>query len=172
MGLHLQPCHEFLSVLDPGSPRAALEFKQVMDATPEDLKKWPTNIYSQIAIALKGGELREVGLANLAGRLAIRVPKPPTAADSAAAGNKSSIRILTRTASSKASCAVKRLRKGIGVECDVRVAAERTGSASWRRTPARLTMLARPWALEPNASNTSADSTTRVDTAPTVQSSV
>eukprot|EP00966_Prymnesium_polylepis_P071027 1649879-Prymnesium_polylepis.1 len=24
-----------------------------------DLKKWPSNIYSQIAIALKGGELRE-----------------------------------------------------------------------------------------------------------------
>ena len=73
MGLHLQPCHEFFSVLDPGSARQALEFKQIMDATPADLKKWPTNIYSQIAIKLKGGELREPGLANLAERLAQRI---------------------------------------------------------------------------------------------------
>eukprot|EP00966_Prymnesium_polylepis_P183372 4249686-Prymnesium_polylepis.1 len=31
-GLHLQPCHEFPSVIDPGSGRHALEFKQIMDA--------------------------------------------------------------------------------------------------------------------------------------------
>ena len=61
-GLHLQPCHEYPSVTDPGSARQALEFKQIMDATLEDLKQWPTNIYRQIAIALKGGELREPGL--------------------------------------------------------------------------------------------------------------
>eukprot|EP00966_Prymnesium_polylepis_P009055 208727-Prymnesium_polylepis.1 len=36
-GLHLQPCHKFPSVLDPGL-RHALEFKQIMDATPADLK--------------------------------------------------------------------------------------------------------------------------------------
>eukprot|EP00966_Prymnesium_polylepis_P317009 7324646-Prymnesium_polylepis.1 len=46
-----------------------------MDATPADLKKWQTNIYSQIAIALKGGELREPGLATLAGRLAQRIDR-------------------------------------------------------------------------------------------------
>jgi|EP00966_Prymnesium_polylepis_P176556 hypothetical protein len=57
-----------------GSTRHALEFKQIMDATPDDLTRWPTNIYSQIAIALKGGELREPGLANLASRLALRIP--------------------------------------------------------------------------------------------------
>jgi len=74
-GLHLQPCHEFPSVVDTGSARHALEFKQIMDATPADLKKGPTNIYSQIAIALKGGELREPGMANLAARLAVRVPR-------------------------------------------------------------------------------------------------
>lgn len=73
--LHLQPCHEFPSVLDPGSWRHSLEFKEVMDATPARLKKWPTNIYSQIAIALKGGTLRDVGLGILAGRLAQRVSK-------------------------------------------------------------------------------------------------
>jgi len=76
-GLHLQPCHEFPSVIDLGSERQALEFKQIMDATPADLKNWPTNVYSQIAIALKGGELREPGLANLATRLAVRVPRNP-----------------------------------------------------------------------------------------------
>jgi hypothetical protein len=65
-GLHLQLCHEFPSVIDLGSSRYALEFKAVMDATPADLKKWPTNIYSQIAIALKGGELRKPGLSVLA----------------------------------------------------------------------------------------------------------
>ena len=50
----------------------ALELEAIMDATPSDLKEWPTNIYSQIAIALKGGELREVGWANLAERLVHR----------------------------------------------------------------------------------------------------
>jgi len=77
MGLHLQPCHEFSSVIDPGSARHALEFKEIMDVTPADLKKGPTNVYSQIAIALKGGELREPGLAVLAGRLAVRVARKP-----------------------------------------------------------------------------------------------
>eukprot|EP00966_Prymnesium_polylepis_P324539 7380576-Prymnesium_polylepis.1 len=77
VGLHLQVCNELPSVLDPGSARGALEFKRIMDATPADLKQWPTNIYSQIAIALKGGELREPGLANLAARLTVRVPLTP-----------------------------------------------------------------------------------------------
>ena len=60
--------------VDPGSARRALEFTEIMDATPADLKKRPTNIYSQIAISIKGGELREPGLANLAARLAAGVP--------------------------------------------------------------------------------------------------
>jgi|EP00966_Prymnesium_polylepis_P157633 hypothetical protein len=55
VGLHLLPCHEYPSVTDQGSARQAIEFKQIMDSTPADLKKWPTNIYSQIAIAIKGG---------------------------------------------------------------------------------------------------------------------
>lgn len=77
VGLHLQPCHEYPSVTAPSSVRHALDFKQIMDATPADLKKRPTNVYSQIAIALKGGELREPGLAILAGRLAVRVARKP-----------------------------------------------------------------------------------------------
>eukprot|EP00966_Prymnesium_polylepis_P094793 2194909-Prymnesium_polylepis.1 len=55
-----------------GSARGALEFKSILDATPADLKKSPTNIYSQIAVSLKGMALREPGLANLAERLANR----------------------------------------------------------------------------------------------------
>jgi len=82
-GLHLQPCHEFPSVIDMGSERQALEFKEIMDATPADLRKGPTNIYSQIAISMKGGDLREPGLANLAARLSVRVPRDPVSADSA-----------------------------------------------------------------------------------------
>jgi len=83
-GVHLHTCHEFPSVIDgavfridgvTGGARHAVEFKQIMDATPADLTKWPTNIYSRIAIALKGGELREPGLANLAARLAVRVDR-------------------------------------------------------------------------------------------------
>jgi hypothetical protein len=68
-GMRLQLCHEFPSVLDRGSPREALEFREIMDATPPQLKKWPINLYSQIAVALKGGKLRDVGLAMLASKL-------------------------------------------------------------------------------------------------------
>ena len=76
VGLPLQTCHEFTSSIDLGS-RHALEFSKIMNATPADLRKEPTNIYSQIAIPLKGGELREPGLAILAVRLAKRVPFAP-----------------------------------------------------------------------------------------------
>eukprot|EP00966_Prymnesium_polylepis_P179272 4150260-Prymnesium_polylepis.1 len=48
-----------------------------MEGTQPDLKAGPTNIYSQIAIALKGGDLRQVGLVNLAARIAVRVPRLP-----------------------------------------------------------------------------------------------
>ena len=81
LGVHLQPCHEFPSVLDPESLRDALPFKEIMDATPADLTKSPRNIYSQIAIALKGGELRDVGLANLAVKLVQRVKRATIADD-------------------------------------------------------------------------------------------
>eukprot|EP00966_Prymnesium_polylepis_P304687 7039568-Prymnesium_polylepis.2 len=104
VGLHLQPCHEFPSSVDTGSARHALEFKQIMDVTPEGLKKWPTNIYSQIAIALKGGELREPGLANLASRLAVRVTLAPSAVESAGSGLRApteSLRSWRKTAQSR-----------------------------------------------------------------------
>ena len=76
VGLHLQLCHEFPSSMDPGS-RHALEFSKIMSATPADLRKEPTNIYGQIAIPLKGGEVCELGLASLAMRLVLRVPLAP-----------------------------------------------------------------------------------------------
>jgi len=76
VGLHLQLCHEFPSSIDLGS-RHAIDFSKIMNATPADLRMESTNIYSQIAVALKGGELREPGLASLAVRLAIIVPLAP-----------------------------------------------------------------------------------------------
>jgi len=77
LGVHLQPCHEFPSVLDTSSSRAAQDFKTIMEATPPPLKSGEGNVYKQIAIAMKGGELREVGLVNLALKLAQRVPRAP-----------------------------------------------------------------------------------------------
>ena len=81
LGVHLQLCHEFPSVLDSGSARRALEFKEIIDVTPPVLTRSPRNIYSQIAVALKGGELRYVGLASVAAKLAKRVPRAPIADD-------------------------------------------------------------------------------------------
>ena len=81
LGVHLQLCHEFPSVLDPRSARDALGFAQIMGATPPHLKSGPRNIYQTIAVSLKGGELRRVGLAALAARLVIRVPRAPVADD-------------------------------------------------------------------------------------------
>jgi|EP00966_Prymnesium_polylepis_P200777 hypothetical protein len=75
LGVHLQLCHEFPSVMDPGSPRKALGFKQIMDTTPSDITSGESNIYKQIAIPLKGGKLREVGLAAVAAKLATLVSR-------------------------------------------------------------------------------------------------
>jgi len=114
LGVHLQPCHEFPSVLDPDSLRAAVDFKTIMDATPRSLKRSRSNIYSQIAIALKGGELRDVGLAVLAGRLMERVPRTPildepdermTRVPSFNPSSQSWVSSLAPTKSSSASCA-------------------------------------------------------------------
>jgi len=62
----LQLCHEFPSAIDSGGARQALDFKDIMNATPPDLQRWPGNIYVKIAVAMKGGAMREVGLINLA----------------------------------------------------------------------------------------------------------
>eukprot|EP00966_Prymnesium_polylepis_P311978 7208523-Prymnesium_polylepis.1 len=59
-----------------------------MDATPIDLTSGTRNIYKQIAISLKGGELREVGLSALAAQLTARVACAPIA-DKAAHSSRS-----------------------------------------------------------------------------------
>eukprot|EP00966_Prymnesium_polylepis_P234045 5413791-Prymnesium_polylepis.1 len=100
VGLNLQLCQEFPSAIDIGDARQALEFKAIMDLTPSDLKKSPTNIYRQIAIALKGGELREPGLATLAERLAKRVPRatiPALRRSSTRRSHNSSCKLFTST---------------------------------------------------------------------------
>eukprot|EP00966_Prymnesium_polylepis_P241114 5576177-Prymnesium_polylepis.2 len=74
-----------------------------MDSTPADLKKWPTNIYSQIAVALKGGELREPGLANLASRLAVRGPREPITHTSASGSQRNIMATFRKFCSAQAS---------------------------------------------------------------------
>eukprot|EP00966_Prymnesium_polylepis_P181394 4201380-Prymnesium_polylepis.1 len=71
LGISLMFYHEFPSVLDPGSARAALAFKEIIDATPNDLKAAPPEQHLQADCcgAQKGGELRNVGLSILAMRL-------------------------------------------------------------------------------------------------------
>ena len=91
LGVHLQPCHEFMSVLDPGSARKALGFKQIVEPTQSDLTSGAKNIYRQIAISLKGGELREVGLAAPAAQLAARVARAPIADEPAVKATRSRI---------------------------------------------------------------------------------
>jgi len=92
-GLHLQLCHEFPSVLDPDTQRHAIEFKQIMDMTPVDLRKGQTNIYRQIAIPLKAGALREPGLAHLASRLARYAPRESVHLGDPAASQRSTRRL-------------------------------------------------------------------------------
>merc|ERR1712130_287820 len=75
LGVHLQLCHEFPSAIDPGSGRGALDFKDIIESTPPRLKSGPANVYKQIAISLKSGDWRKVGLTNLAKALANRVPR-------------------------------------------------------------------------------------------------
>ena len=120
LGLHLQLCHEYPSVTDPGSSRHSLEFKEIMDATPADLTKGPANIYSQIAIALKGAELREPGLANLAERLAKRVPLAPGTVEPARAHRKT----LFKSAIRQLQAAPRRFSAACP-SCDVCVGGQR-----------------------------------------------
>ena len=76
--------------------RAGVDFGEVLTQTPPDLLE--RGVYHQIAISLKGGELREPGLANLAERLAKRVPLAPIAIEPATARSsglfKSAARLL------------------------------------------------------------------------------
>ena len=67
LGIHVQFCHEFPSVLDPTNSRQAIDFDTIIETTPAQLQRGGATIYAkQVAIALKGGEMREPGLALLA----------------------------------------------------------------------------------------------------------
>jgi hypothetical protein len=77
MGVHLQLCHEFPSLLDLGSARAAHEFSKIMELTPHQLTQGATNIYKKIAVALKCNEWRSVGLIRTAQALSHRHPRVP-----------------------------------------------------------------------------------------------
>jgi len=77
LGVNIVVCHEFPSVIDPGSARSALDFKTIMNATPPHLMSGQRNLYRQIAVPLKGGELRKVGLDSLAAKLVRCVPRAP-----------------------------------------------------------------------------------------------
>ena len=56
MGLHTVCAHEFPSVVDHGSARGAIDFKNVIDGTPPHLKSGDTDLYEDIAVPLKAGE--------------------------------------------------------------------------------------------------------------------
>jgi len=79
LGVHVQPCHEFPSAIDPvpGGDRAAISFKLIMNSTPTQIKSGRTNVYTESVIPLKSGQLREVGFAMLAQRLTTHVPRAP-----------------------------------------------------------------------------------------------
>ena len=69
-GVHLNCIHEFPSVVGP--PRHECEFGLMFgdDWTPAHLTGGPTNLYKEIAFALKGVEWRQPGLVAVASKLA------------------------------------------------------------------------------------------------------
>jgi hypothetical protein len=69
-GIHMLCVHEFPSVVGP--PRHECDFGLMFrsDWTPDHLQSGPTNLYKEIALALKGGEWRTPGLVALASKIA------------------------------------------------------------------------------------------------------
>jgi len=69
-GVHMLCVHEFPSVV--GKARHACDFAKNFrsDWTPEHLQGGDTNLYKEIALALKGAEWREPGLVALASKIA------------------------------------------------------------------------------------------------------
>jgi len=69
VGVHLNCIHEFPSVVGP--PRHECEFGLMFgdDWTPAHLTGGPTNLYKEIAFALKGVEWRQPGLVAVASKL-------------------------------------------------------------------------------------------------------
>jgi hypothetical protein len=76
-GIHMLCVHEFPSVVGP--PRHECDFALMFrsDWTPDHLQSGPTNLYKEIALALKGAEWRKPGFVALASKLAASgVAKP------------------------------------------------------------------------------------------------
>ena len=71
VGVHLNCIHEFPSVVGP--PRHECEFGLFFsdDWTPAHLTGGPTNLYKEIAFALKGAEWRQPGLVAVASKLVL-----------------------------------------------------------------------------------------------------
>ena len=69
-GVHMLCVHEFPSVVGP--PRHACDFGLMFrsDWTPDHLQSGATNLYKEIAIALKGAEYRTPGLVAVASKIA------------------------------------------------------------------------------------------------------
>ena len=70
IGVHLLCVHEFPAVVGP--PRHECEFGLMFDDdwTPAHLTSGPTNLYKEIALALKGAEWRQPGLVAFASKVA------------------------------------------------------------------------------------------------------
>ena len=70
-GVQLLPVHEFPSVIDDDPQRGACDFNDMWKAgwTPEHLLTGDTNVYKQIAIALKPGRWRKAGLATVVSKM-------------------------------------------------------------------------------------------------------
>jgi len=82
LGVHINCVHEFPSAVGP--PRHECEFGLMFDDdwTPAHLTSGPTNLYKEIALALKGDEWRQPGLVALAGKLAASIaPHAPISFD-------------------------------------------------------------------------------------------
>ena len=69
-GIHMLCVHEFPSVVGP--PRHECDFALMFrsDWTPDHLQGGATNLYKEIALALKGAEWRTPGLVALASKIA------------------------------------------------------------------------------------------------------
>ena len=72
-GVHLLCVHEFPSVVGP--PRHECDFALMFrsDWTPDHLQGGETNLYKEIALALKGAEWRKPGFVALASKLGVGV---------------------------------------------------------------------------------------------------
>ena len=77
-GVHMLCVHEFPSVVGP--PRHECDFALMFrsDWTPDHLQGGATNLYKEIALALKGAEWRDPGLVAFASKIAASGAAKPT----------------------------------------------------------------------------------------------